>query len=1019
MDYSFISNAHPSYIEGLYQQFQQDPDSVAAGWKEFFLGFEYAANSDAASDSDSGTLAKSSPVASFTPKEFGVLQLIAAYRQRGHLTSTTNPIRKRKNRFPSLDLPYFGLSDGDLKTTFAAGAEIGLPNATLEAIIDQLQFVYSNNIGFEYAHIENQDKRKWLQGKIEKINKKETYGHTMEKKRRILQKLNGATGFENFLAKKYVAQKRFGLEGGESTIPALDGIINTAAGLEVEEVVIGMAHRGRLNVLANIMGKTYEYIFKEFEGDIPEDSVFGDGDVKYHLGYSSEVTTPNGEKVHLKLAPNPSHLEAVNPVLEGFARAKADILYKSDFDKILPIVIHGDAAVAGQGVVYELAQMSQLEGYYTGGTIHYVINNQIGFTTDFDDARSSTYCTAAANMIQAPVFHVNGDDPEAVLFVAELAAEYRQLFNTDVFIDMVCYRKHGHNEGDDPKFTQPHLYKLIKKHADPRTIYSQKLIENGEIDAALAKQMNKEFDTLLQGKFAKVQEEELEYSFQAPELAWQKLKWYTTEEDFKKSPDTSVKRELIEQILNKLQTLPADFKPLPKLKRLFKRTQELIDRGLADWSMGEHLAYATLLLEGANVRMSGQDVKRGTFSHRNAVLYDVESNKQYNRFNDLTEDQKGQFRIYNSLLSEFAVLGFEFGYSTATPDDLVIWEAQFGDFANGAQTMFDQFISSSESKWQRNSGLVMLLPHGYEGQGPEHSSARLERYLQACAEFNLTVANVTTPANFFHLMRRQLARPFRKPLVVMSPKKLLRPKDISRSDEEVLHRECVSSFEDFTKGGFQEVFDDPKVKSGKGIKRVLCCSGKIYYELLDKKVEDNRDDVAIVRLEQLYPFPKDQVKELIKKYSDAKWFWVQEEPSNMGAWQYILAFYRKFDLELVGRKSSASPATGFKKAHEAQQLDLIRRAFGEIENVPVTSKFKTHQAKEEHPNETKDDDLTVLKGLGKVMAGKLQEVGINQFAQIATLNEEEASELNKKVKGFQSSWSRYDWTKQAKDLVSS
>ncbi len=1016
MDYSFISNAHPSYIEGLYQKFQQDNDSVPAGWKEFFLGFEYANGSEENTPSAAGKPANSSPAAQFSIQELAVLQLIEAYRQRGHLTSTTNPIRQRKNRFPSLDLGFFGLSDSDLTKSFAAGAEIGMPNATLADIIDHLKVVYSNNIGFEYAHIENQDKKLWLRERIEKISKKDAFGHTLEKKKRILEKLNGATGFENFLAKKYVAQKRFGLEGGESTIPALDGIINKAATLEVEEVVIGMAHRGRLNILANIMGKTYEYIFKEFEGDIPEDSVFGDGDVKYHLGFASEMTTPEGNKVHLKLAPNPSHLEAVNPVLEGFARAKADILYQSNFDKILPIVIHGDAAVAGQGVVYELAQMSQLEGYYTGGTIHFVINNQIGFTTDFDDARSSTYCTAAANMIQAPIFHVNGDDPEAVLFVAELAAEYRQQFNTDVFIDMVCYRKHGHNEGDDPKFTQPQLYKLIKKHEDPRTIYSKKLVALGEIEAKMAKQMDKEYDALLQDKFAKVKEEELEYSFQAPELAWQKLKWYTTEEDFKQSPDTFVQLDTIKQILNKLQTVPEDFKPLPKLKRLFSRTQEFIDRGLTDWAMGEHLAYGTLLMEGRDIRMSGQDVKRGTFSHRNAVLYDVDTNKQYNRLNNLTEEQ-GNFRIYNSLLSEFAVLGFEFGYSTATPDSLVLWEAQFGDFANGAQTIFDQFISSSESKWQRNSGLVMLLPHGYEGQGPEHSSAKLERYLQACAEYNLTVANVTTPANFFHLMRRQLARPFRKPLIVMSPKKLLRPKDISRPDDEVLYRECVSSFDEYTTGGFKEVFDDPKVKSGEGIKRVLCCSGKIYYELLDKKVEDNRDDVAIVRLEQLYPFPKDQVKELIKKYNNAEWFWVQEEPSNMGAWQYILAFYRKFDLELVARKSSASPATGFKKSHEAQQLDIIRRAFGEIENIPATSKFKSFQVKEEEPSVSVKDDLTVIKGLGKAMAGRLHDAGIHKFEQIAELDDAAVSEINKAIKGFKTSWLRYDWTKQAKDLV--
>ncbi len=1014
MDYSFISNAHPTYIEGLYQQYQANPDSVAKGWKEFFLGFEYAA------ETDTTEAPAASPVSVFSIQELSVLNLINAYRQRGHLAATTNPIRKRKFRFPSLDLKYFGLSEADLNKKFAAGAEIDLPSATLSEIIARLQGIYTSNIGFEYAHIENQVKYQWIKDRVEHIEAG-NYGLSIAQKRRILEKLNGATGFENFLAKKYVAQKRFGLEGGESAIPALDGIINKAATLEVEEVVIGMAHRGRLNVLVNIMGKTYEYIFKEFEGDLPLDTILGDGDVKYHLGFSSQVITPEGNKVHLKLAPNPSHLEAVSPVVEGFVRAKADILYKSDFDRILPILIHGDAAVAGQGVVYEVAQMSQLEGYYTGGTIHFVINNQVGFTTDFDDARSSTYCTAAASLAQAPVFHVNGDDPEAVLFIAELAAEYRQEFNTDVFIDMVCYRKHGHNEGDDPKFTQPQLYDLIKKHEDPRTIYTKKLVASGEVEAEMVKHMNKEYDSLLQSKFSKVKEKEveLEYAFQQPELAWQKLKNYTTAEDFKKSPDTAVSKEMILQILNKLQTIPSDFTPLSKLKRLLKRSQSLLDRNLADWSMGEHLAYASLLLEGTDIRMSGQDVKRGTFSHRNAVLYDAKTNKQYNRLNDIVPEQ-GKFRIHNSLLSEFAVLGFEFGYSMATPDSLVIWEAQFGDFANGAQTMFDQFISSSESKWQRNSSLVMLLPHGYEGQGPEHSSARLERYLQSCAEYNLTVANVTTPANFFHLIRRQLARPFRKPLIVMSPKKLLRPKDLTRNDEDILYRECVSSFDDFANGGFKEVYDDPKITSSKAaqkVTRVLCCTGKIYYELLEKKIEDKRDDVAIIRLEQLYPFPKDQVKELIGKYTNAKWFWVQEEPSNMGAWQYILAFYRNFDLELVGRKSSASPATGFKKSHNAQQLDVLLRAFGNIENLPIAGKVKPSQIKTVHIDKHHPDDLTVITGLGRAMVGKLQKEGIDTFSQLAQLSINEIANLNKKIKGFESNCIRYNWKKQAKELV--
>ncbi len=1034
MDYSFISNAHPSYIEGLYQQYTKDPESVAAGWKEFFAGFDYANENGIEDSNDTSTKATTTttgtPSSFNAPKELAVLSLIQAYRQRGHLVATTNPVRERRFRFPNLHLDCFGLSEADLSTTFAAGSEIGLPNASLSDIIQRLKDIYCGNIGFEFTHIENQDKHDWLLQRIEKI-KANDYGHSLEKKKRILEKLNGATGFENFLGKKYVAQKRFGLEGGESAIPALDAIINRAADQEVQEVVIGMAHRGRLNVLANIMGKTYKYIFSEFEGNIAEDTIFGDGDVKYHLGYSSQITTPEGHHVHLKLVPNPSHLEAVDPVVEGFTRAKADVLYNSNFDQIMPILIHGDAAVVGQGVVYEVVQMSQLEGYYTGGTIHFIINNQIGFTTDFEDARSSTYCTAAANMIQAPVFHVNGDDPEAVLFAAELAADYRQEFNNDVFLDMVCYRRHGHNEGDDPKFTQPKFYELIKKQKDVRQIYSKKLIANGDIEGKLAKEMDKEFDALLQAKFSQAKEETLEYDYQEPEIAWRELKKYTSPEDYTTSPDTSVEKEMVLKILNSLQTTPDHFTPLPKFKRLLNRTQELLERELIDWSMGEHLAYGSLLLEGHDVRLTGQDVKRGTFSHRNAVLYDAKTNEQYNRFNHLAKEQ-GKFRIHNSLLSEFAVLGFEFGYSLASPKPLVLWEAQFGDFANGAQTMVDQFISSAESKWQRMSGLTMLLPHGYEGQGPEHSSARLERYLQSCAEFNMTVANVTTPANFFHLLRRQQARPFRKPLIVMSPKKLLRPKDINRSNEEVILRECVSSFDEITTGGFQEVYDDPQVNSkeeARKIKRVLCCSGKIYYELLDKKVADGRDDVAIIRLEQLYPFPIVQVEEVMLKYAKADWFWVQEEPSNMGAWQYILAFYRKYDLELVARKSSASPATGFKKVHLAQQEDIILRAFGDIENInnnpreiviPKLEALKNGSNGKGKANGHSKENLeeavkalSSLKGLGKVVAKQLVEAGILNLSQLAKLTEKDKDRLTQTIPGFNSKYDRYDWRRQA------
>jgi 2-oxoglutarate dehydrogenase E1 component len=923
MSYSFISNAHPGYIDGMYKQYQEDPESVAEGWQQFFAGFDFAVQQGAVE----GGSVEGSMSSDQLKKEFSVLGLIHGYRQRGHLLSTTNPVRPRRYRFPNVDLQNYGLTEANLSERYAAGAEIGMPNATLDEIRNRLIELYCGNIGFEYSHIEHRDKRMWLRERIESLQPSKSYNLNLKQKKRILEKLNGAVGFENFLAKKYVAQKRFGLEGGETTIPALDAIISKGAELGVEEVVIGMAHRGRLNVLANIMGKTYDHIFHEFQDVVP-DQIFGDGDVKYHLGYSSVMETPSGNPVHLKLVPNPSHLEAVDPVVEGYARAKADVLYNSNFDHILPILIHGDAAVAGQGIVFEVVQMSQLEGYYTGGTIHFVINNQIGFTTDFEDARSSTYCTGVASIVQAPVFHVNGDDPEAVIAVANLAAEYRQEFNTDVFIDMVCYRKHGHNEGDDPKFTQPKLYDFIKNHRDPRSIYVEKLIQDGEIEAELAQNLDKEFDQFLQERFSKVEQQEVEYEMQEPDKAWSELQAHTTPQDYEVSPDTAISMDMVEGILTKLQEIPKDFNMLKKFKRILKRAQGFIDERQCDWSMAEHLAYGSLLLEGHNVRMSGQDVKRGTFSHRNAVLYDTETNAQYNRLNHLGDTQ-GEFQIYNSLLSEFGVLGFEYGYSLASPDSLVVWEAQFGDFVNGAQTMIDQFISSSESKWGRMSGLVMLLPHGYEGQGPEHSSARLERFLQSCAEFNMTVANVTTPANFFHLIRRQLARPFRKPLIVMSPKSLLR------------HPQCLSSFEDFTKSGFKETYDDPAVNTEaeiKKVKKVLCCSGKIYYELLAKKEADGRDDIAIVRLEQLYPFPKTQVNELLRKYNHAKFCWVQEEPSNMGAWQYILAFYRKYDLELISRKSSASPATGYKKIHKQEENDILTRAFAPVEELVESNK---------------------------------------------------------------------------------
>lgn len=913
-DYSFITNAHPSYIESLYKEYEKDPNSVEEGWRTFFKGFQYSMNGNG-----TATAVSAAPDAAHFRKEISVMGLIKAFRNRGHLISTTNPIRERRNRQPNLDLADFELSDSDMDQVFQTGMEVGLENATLRDIIKHLERAYGGNIGFEYHHINNREKRRWLRDKIEKRSFEPDFGLSKEKKYRILEKLNGAVGFERFLHTKYVGQKRFSLEGGETTIPALDAIINTAAELGVEEVILGMAHRGRLNVLANIMGKTYQQIFNEFEGNSVPDLSFGDGDVKYHLGFSSQVNAYNGKMMHLKLVPNPSHLESVDPVVEGFARAKADILYNSDYDHILPILIHGDAALAGQGVVYETVQFSQLKGYYTGGTVHFVINNQIGFTTDFDDARSSTYSTGVASIVQAPVFHVNGDDPEAVIFACELAMEYRQKFNNDVFIDMVCYRKHGHNEGDDPKFTQPEMYKFIKNHPDARELYSKKLIERGDVEKQMAEKLEKEFWDFLQDRLEEVKQNPLPYEYQEPEQAWRKLKKKTAPDDYLASPETGIDEKEIRRILKHLITLPENFNPLSKVNRLLKSTKKLLDEDNLDWALGELSAYSSILLEGNDVRMSGQDVKRGTFSHRHAIFHDEKSFKEFNRLTGLGKEQ-GEFRIFNSLLSEFAVLGFEYGYSLSTPDSLVIWEAQFGDFYNGAQTIVDQYIFAAESKWQRMSGLVMLLPHGYEGQGPEHSSARLERFLQSCANYNVTIANVTTPANFFHLLRRQLARPFRKPLVVMSPKSLLR------------HPECISKVEDFVTGTrFLETIDDPAIgtKSGGKVKRVLLCSGKVYYDLLEKKRNDERDDVAIVRVEQLYPTPQGQLEDIFKKYKNAEIFWVQEEPENMGAWQHMaLHFMGRQSIKGITRPASASPATGFKARHDQQQQELIEKAFG-------------------------------------------------------------------------------------------
>jgi len=913
--YSYIANAHGSYVEELYKSYKENPESVDASWQKFFEGFDfsdsYKINGGAIKTNGQAT---SGPVdADKVKKEMEVVHLIRGYRSRGHLLADTNPVRKRKDRKPLLELKDFNLSEADLETVFTAGVEVFGRPASLKEILEALNKVYTGKIGFEYLYIRDRNVKNWLRNKIEKEYL--SFEPTVEEKTRILYKLNEAVVFENFLHTKYVGQKRFSLEGGETTIPALDAIITRAAELGVEESVIGMAHRGRLNILCNILGKTYENIFNEFEGNYTPDLTFGDGDVKYHVGFSSQVKTPTGKEVHLKLAPNPSHLEAVNPVVEGYVRSKGDGIYKSDYDKILPILIHGDAALAGQGIVYEVTQMANLPGYLTGGTIHFVINNQVGFTTDFEDARSSVYCTDIAKIIDAPVLHVNGDDPEAVIFCSKLAAEFRQEFNIDIFIDMVCYRRHGHNESDEPKFTQPQLYNIIADHPNPREVYVKALREKGDtMHADLAVKMDEEFRNLLQDRLNMVKQTPLPYSYQKMDAEWKELR-RSLPQDFDKSPETGISIESIEKIGNSLVKIPEGFKPLKQIEKLLKERQEMFfEKKALNWAAAELLAYGSILIENKIVRLSGQDVRRGTFSHRHAVLYDSETNESYHNLNFIQEKQE-KFRIYNSLLSEYGVLGFEFGYAMANPHALVIWEAQFGDFANGAQTAIDQFIAAAESKWNRMNGIVMLLPHGYEGQGPEHSNARPERFLQLAAEYNMIVANITQPANFFHLLRRQLAWPFRKPCVVMSPKSMLR------------QPLAVSPIEDFTKGSFKEIIGDSYAKA-KIVKKVLLCSGKVYYDLFEEQQKNKREDVAIIRMEQLHPFPTKQLYEMLNQYDKKiKLLWVQEEPENMGAWSYISRTYKYAPIDVVSRKGSASPATGFSKVHAKEQAEIVAKSF--------------------------------------------------------------------------------------------
>ena len=897
--FSFLSALHTKMVDSMYEQYIKDPNSVDESWRRFFQGFDFAKEVYSEEEILSNTFSK----------EFNVINLINEYRKRGHLFTKTNPVRERRKYSPSLEIENFGLNEKDLDTVFQAGIEVGLGPSKLKDIVLHLKQVYCQSIGVEYMYIRESDEVDWIKNRLHQNNNIPNF--STNQKKHILKKLNQAVAFENFLHTKYVGQKRFSLEGAESLIPALDALIEKGADLGVKEYIMGMAHRGRLNVLANIFNKTYKDIFTEFEGFEYEDALF-DGDVKYHLGFTSEQKCDNGKSVKLSLSPNPSHLEAVSPVVQGIARSKITSKYKGDNKNVIPILIHGDAALAGQGVVYEVTQMSQLEGYKTGGTIHVVINNQIGFTTNYTDARSSTYCTDVAKVTLSPVFHVNGDDVESVVHALQIATEYRQKFGKDVFIDLLCYRKYGHNEGDEPRFTQPLLYKAISKHKNPREIYNQQLMEEGVVEASIAKEMELEFKKLLQSRFDLSKEVE-----KASITPFMKNEWKSfikaKEKDFTFSPNTSVNKKSLLEVSKYLYEVKDSDKLFKKTQRLLSDRQKNIQNGTLDWALCELLAYGTLLKEGHSIRISGQDVERGTFSHRHAILKLEESEKELSLLSNINPNAK--FEIYNSLLSEYAVLGFDYGYAMANPQTLTIWEAQFGDFSNGAQIMIDQFLSSAEEKWKIMNGLVMLLPHGYEGQGAEHSSARMERFLQLCAQLNMQLVNCTTPANFFHVLRRQLKRKFRKPLIVFTPKSLLR------------HKSCISSINDLVNGSFQEVIDDDFNVLNKDIKKLVLCSGKLYYELINYRQKNKIKNVAIVRIEQLYPLPHKQIIEIIDKYNAKELIWAQEEPENMGSWSYIMRNMSKFQFQIISRSQSAATASGSSKRSAKRQQKIIENVF--------------------------------------------------------------------------------------------
>ena len=909
--YSFLNAAHTSFFAELYDKYLTSPDSIEPSWRSFFQGYDFGMESSL-DELDISSQNGAVEVPMTLKKEFQVVKLIDGYRSRGHLFTKTNPVRARRQYLPSLDLETFGLNEGDLDTVFTAGEILGLGASSLRNILKHLTNIYCDAIGVEYMYIRKPERVEWIQNWLNVNDNQPNYD--ANRKKHILKKLNQAVSFEGFLHTKYVGQKRFSLEGNESLIPGLDAIVERAAEMGVEQFVMGMAHRGRLNVLTNIFGKAAKDIFSEFDGKDYEQEIF-DGDVKYHLGWTSDRKSDNGNKITMNIAPNPSHLETVGAVVEGIARAKQDADYADDFSKVLPIVVHGDAAIAGQGLIYEVVQMATLDGYKTNGTIHIVVNNQIGFTTNYLDARSSTYCTDVGKVTLSPVLHVNADDAEAVVHASIFALEYRMRFNRDVFLDLLGYRKYGHNEGDEPRFTQPKLYKAISKHSNARDIYAAKLIAEGVIGDTYVKQLEKEYKDSLEEELEDSRKEDKTVITPFMAEAWKGFD-NAREWEMMDAVDTKFSKKKLSAIAKTITELPKDKKFLRKVERLINdRKKMFFETDKLDWAMGELLAYGSLLEEGFGVRISGQDVERGTFSHRHAVMKVEESEEEVLLLNHLSDTQ-GDFQIYNSLLSEYGVVGFDYGYAMASPNTLTIWEAQFGDFSNGAQIMIDQYISAAEDKWKLQNGLVMLLPHGYEFQGAEHSSARMERYLQLCARDNMYIADVSTPANMFHLLRRQMKSNFRKPLIVFTPKSLLR------------HPKAVSTVSELATGGFQEVIDDIDAVIKK-VKTLVFCTGKFYYDLLAAQEEKKRDDIALVRIEQLFPVPADQMNEVINKYRNADDIvWAQEEPRNMGAWSHFLMHFEGArNFRVASRRFYASPAAGSAVRSKKRHQQIIEYVF--------------------------------------------------------------------------------------------